>query len=69
MKPGTKIITTSKSLHFGQKGTIEEDYVGTYLIKADDETYDKAFTSTGREGKYFQVDARWCKEDIDAKDK
>ena len=69
MKPGTKITTTTKSLHFGQSGTIVEDYGNMYLVKADYEKYEKAFTAEGREGKYFQVDARFCKEVVDAKDK
>ena len=59
---GTKIQATSKSKHSGQKGSITADYGNMLLIKVDDESYDKAFKSSGREGKYIQVDNRAVKE-------
>lgn len=59
---GTKVQASSKSKHSGQKGSIAADYGNHYLVKADDESYEKAFTSVDKEGKYFQVDERYCKE-------
>lgn len=59
---GTKIEATSKSKHSGQKGTIVADYGNHYFVKVDDEKYDKAFKSAGREGKYVQIDERCVKE-------
>ena len=56
-----RIEATAKSLHVGQKGTVVADYGNYVLVKADDETYNNSFTSSGREGKYFQVDTRLIK--------
>ena len=53
----TPIMAFGKSLHAGQKGTIVADYESMVLVKADDPTYTGAHKSSGREGKYFQVDS------------
>ena len=67
MKIGTKVLAFGKSLHAGQKGTVVEDWGNYLLVKADDETYPGAHNNTGREGKYFQLDSRLCKELKDEK--
>jgi len=58
----SKVEATSKSLHAGQTGTIVADYGTMILVKADDESYSGAHLSSGREGRYFQVDSRCIKE-------
>lgn len=59
---GKKIQVFGKSPHAGQTGVVVADYGSHLFIKADDETYAKAFNSSGRVGKYFQVDRLLCKQ-------
>lgn len=53
-----KVINKVNSIHAGQTGAVAADHGAYYLIKADDEAYSKAFKSSGRDGKHFQVDER-----------
>ena len=59
---GKKILAYGKSIHAGQTGTVAADYESMLLLKADDESYAKAYKNSIGEGKYFQVDSRLCRE-------
>ncbi len=49
-------MAVGKSLHAGQHGVVVSDWGMTLLIKAEDESYAKAYTDSTREGKHFVVD-------------
>ena len=61
-KLGTHVEAFGKSLHTGHKGTVAADYINMILVKSDDPKYVMSHTNTIGEGKYFQIDARYCKE-------
>jgi len=61
MELKTKRQAKADSIHNGQTGTVVADYGNMNMVKADDESYSKAFKSSGLEGKYFQVDSRKVK--------
>lgn len=68
MEIGTRIEATAKSKHSGQIGTVVADYGNYLLVQVDNPSYDKSFKSSGREGKYLQLDSRCIKELPNAKD-
>lgn len=61
-KIGTKIQATAKSIHTGQTGTVVANYISMLLVEASDPKYELSHKNTIGEGKYFQIDARSCKE-------
>lgn len=63
---GMKVQAFGESLHAGHKGTVAADYERYILVKADNESYSKAFKSKGREGKYFQVNRKTLREIVEA---
>lgn len=54
---GTRLMAFVKSLHAGHTGHLVADYGDMLFVKSDEDKYSNAFKSTGREGKYFQVDS------------
>lgn len=65
---GVRLMAFGKSLHAGHTGHLVADYGAMLLLKSDEPKYSNAFKSTGREGKYFQVDSllvRQIKEETD----
>lgn len=61
-KLGSNLLCFGSSIHAGQKGILVADYGDFLLLKADDEKYSNASKNSGREGKYFQVDALLVKQ-------